>query len=205
MKQFMNIEVVNHPVDLARLQPVRSADVADIYCLVANPVPLTESYAKRHDLIVTGTTPVGTTMFYRHNAVQSEHYKTAFQGFFEGRPGKSADFFRSMLEHCKWWTGHDPGWGGGDDEQDSNDPNGPLGGRNLDELTKGLALKEPEEVRAMLLGSMLTPRQRPLVVMHQQRDVRPMPETAPVELQLEVDYGIAEAEAVRAYQGTSAA
>ena len=159
------------------------------------------SYEKRSDLIVTGTTPVGTTMFYRHSAAQPDHYSSAFEGFFEARTGKSRDFFRSMLEHCRWWIGYDSGWGGGGTGgPDPTDPKSPSG-TGLDEQTKGLALDLDENKRVELLKLILMPEQRPLVVMENGPQPTGTPLDPPLfdellvdELQLEPDLGISGSE-----------
>lgn len=126
---------------------------------------LEAAYRERAHLVVTGTTPFGTTQFVRHNAAQPEHYREAFEGFFETDPNKSANFFNSMFEDHKWWIGGQGGGGPpGGDGDDPNNSDGP-GGTPLDQMTTGLAIGETAEFRADLLRRVITPKQKPLVVM----------------------------------------
>jgi hypothetical protein len=103
----------------------------------------------REPLIMTCSSPMGTTRFHRFTPASPSHYEDAFVGFFTAEMEKSRRFFESWLRDCEWATGR----------------GGAVSVRKIVRTreTRGLAMDRNGKDRSEILLDMLTPRNFPQV------------------------------------------
>jgi hypothetical protein len=114
------------------------------------------SMSDRVPLILTSSSPTGTTRFVRFAPASQRHYRDAFVGFFSANLSKSYRFFTSLLQDCEWATG-------GPKRRDR-------AGRKILPSTSGLALDQSRKMRQVLLAKSMRPENHAIVFARRSAD-----------------------------------